>query len=45
MWTKPTFVEINMSAEIGAYQDDTEERDEAPVLTGSSRELSAPQDP
>ena len=26
-WEKPTFVEINMSAEIGAYQGDEEERE------------------
>ena len=24
-WQTPSFVEINMSAEIGAYQDDTDE--------------------
>ncbi|HET9844137.1 MAG TPA: pyrroloquinoline quinone precursor peptide PqqA [Nitrospira sp.] len=26
MWEKPDFIEINMSAEIGGYQDDFEER-------------------
>lgn len=25
-WQKPDFVEINMSAEIGGYQDEFEER-------------------
>jgi hypothetical protein len=28
-WQKPEYIEINMSAEIGGYQDDFEER--APV--------------
>ncbi len=31
-WSKPELVEINMSAEIGAYQDDSGERDEFPVV-------------
>lgn len=26
-WEKPTFREINMSSEIGAYQEDFEERE------------------
>jgi len=26
-WETPTFVEINMSAEIGGYQNDFEDRD------------------
>ena len=30
-WNKPEIVEINMSAEIGAYQDDSGERDEFPI--------------
>ena len=30
-WETPAFVEINMSAEIGAYQDDSGERDESPI--------------
>jgi len=25
-WTTPTYTEINMSAEIGGYQDDFDER-------------------
>jgi hypothetical protein len=35
-WKKPEILDINMSAEIGAYQDDSEERDEFPI--------AAPQD-
>jgi hypothetical protein len=31
-WNKPELIEVNMSAEIGAYQDDSGERDEVPVL-------------
>jgi len=31
-WSKPELVEVNMSAEIGAYQDDSGERDETPVV-------------
>jgi hypothetical protein len=31
-WEKPEMVEVNMSAEIGAYQDDSGERDESPVV-------------
>jgi hypothetical protein len=34
-WQKPEFIEINMSAEIGGYQDDFEERrapSEPPVV-------------
>jgi hypothetical protein len=30
-WNKPELVEVNMSAEIGAYQDDSGDRDESPV--------------
>lgn len=29
-WNTPTFVEINMSAEIGGYYDDDSERDPCP---------------
>ena len=35
-WNKPEILEVNMSAEIGAYQDDSGERDESPI--------AAPQD-
>jgi hypothetical protein len=35
-WKKPEILEVNMSAEIGAYQDDSGERDESPI--------AAPQD-
>lgn len=27
-WEKPEFVEVRMDAEIGAYQDDFDERDD-----------------
>jgi hypothetical protein len=27
-WTSPEFVEIDMSAEIGSYQEDTDPRDD-----------------
>ena len=27
-WTTPSFVEIDMSAEIGSYQDDTDPRED-----------------
>jgi len=30
-WKKPEVLEVNMSAEIGAYQDDSGERDESPI--------------
>jgi hypothetical protein len=30
-WKKPEILEVNMSAEIGAYQDDSGERDEFPI--------------
>ncbi|MGC3974758.1 MAG: hypothetical protein QM771_10295 [Nitrospira sp.] len=30
-WETPCYVEINMSAEIGGYQDDFEERDPVPA--------------
>jgi hypothetical protein len=29
-WEEPRLVEINMSAEIGAYQEEFEEREDAP---------------
>jgi len=29
-WTTPTYTEINMSAEIGGYQDDFDERNSKP---------------
>ena len=32
-WTTPTYTEINMSAEIGGYQDDFEERSPKPDET------------
>ncbi len=36
-WNKPELVEINMSAEIGAYQDDSGERDENPVMQSEAQ--------
>lgn len=30
-WDPPQYLEINMNAEIGAYQDDFEERNLAPA--------------
>ena len=38
-WTTPTYTEINMSAEIGGYQDDFEERAPTPdeaIRTGDA---------
>ncbi|MET0593601.1 MAG: hypothetical protein ABW133_12935 [Polyangiaceae bacterium] len=32
-WKKPEILEVNMSAEIGAYQDDNGEREESPIAT------------
>jgi hypothetical protein len=34
-WNKPEWIEVNMSAEIGAYQDDSGERDESPIVEAS----------
>ena len=31
-WEKPTFREINMSSEIGAYQEDFEEREPGDLM-------------
>jgi hypothetical protein len=39
-WTKPELVEINMSAEVGAYQDDSGERDESPIVQDESAAVS-----
>jgi hypothetical protein len=33
IWTTPTYTEINMSAEIGGYQDDFDERKSKPGET------------
>jgi hypothetical protein len=38
-WSTPTYTEINMSAEIGGYQDDFDERAPKPddaTLTGDA---------
>ena len=34
-WTKPSFEEINMSAEIGAYQGDDDGRDNEPTVAAT----------
>jgi hypothetical protein len=39
-WKKPEILEVNMSAEIGAYQDDSGERDESPIAA-PEHELTA----
>jgi hypothetical protein len=43
-WKKPEILEVNMSAEIGAYQDDSGERDEpqfvAPQEAQTARETA-----
>ena len=36
-WQKPDFIEINMSAEIGSYQDEFEERAPSQDRASSSR--------
>jgi hypothetical protein len=40
-WTTPTYTEINMSSEIGGYQDDFDER--TPKPDNASRTSDAPQ--
>ena len=39
-WKKPEVLELNMSAEIGAYQDDSGERDESPIATPQEASLA-----
>ncbi len=34
MWETPSYIEINMSSEIGGYQDDFEERAPVPGTVG-----------
>ena len=45
IWQKPELLEVNMSAEIGAYQEDFDERDDAPpfVVPVAPAEAAAPQ--
>jgi hypothetical protein len=38
-WSKPEVVDVNMSAEIGAYQDDADQPDQ-PVVVSSSWQSS-----
>jgi coenzyme PQQ precursor peptide PqqA len=40
-WQKPSFEEINMSAEIGAYQGDDDGRDNEPTVTDSASDREA----
>jgi hypothetical protein len=40
-WNKPELVEINMSAEIGAYQEDFEEREDLPFFASSACSASS----
>jgi hypothetical protein len=40
IWSKPELVEVNMSAEIGAYQDDSGERDESPVVVADEASVA-----
>ena len=38
-WETPSFVEINMSAEIGGYQSDFSDRDPmGPIVEGASQD-------
>ena len=39
-WKKPEILEVNMSAEIGAYQDDSGERDENPIVAPQDAETA-----
>lgn len=36
-WETPSYVELNMSAEIGAYQDDLERRESPPIPEAARR--------
>jgi hypothetical protein len=36
VWKTPEIVVVNMSAEIGAYQDDSGEREESPIARPES---------
>jgi hypothetical protein len=40
-WEEPALVEINMSAEVGAYQEDFEERDEPPAFASPAAQQLA----
>ena len=33
IWETPSFEELRMDAEIGSYQEDTDPRDESPIVT------------
>jgi hypothetical protein len=36
-WTRPTFDEVKMDAEIGSYQEDTDPSREAPIVDESEQ--------
>jgi hypothetical protein len=40
-WQTPSFEEINMSAEIGAYQGDDDGRDNEPTVADSASDREA----
>jgi hypothetical protein len=40
-WTTPTFDEIRMDSEIGAYQEERDPREEPP-LAGEEKAVTAP---
>jgi hypothetical protein len=40
-WTKPTLIGLNMSAEIGAYQEDFDRDDPRPLLDSTRAESTA----
>jgi len=35
-WETPSFEELRMDAEIGSYQEDTDFRDDVPLVSGVS---------
>jgi coenzyme PQQ precursor peptide PqqA len=38
MWEKPAYTEIDMNAEIGAYQDESDGDENTPVIEDSDAE-------
>jgi len=44
-WTRPSFIEICMNAEIGAYQEDRDDpRDAPPFIAARDGQRAAPAD-
>lgn len=39
-WTTPEMVEVNMSAEVGAYQDDFGDRENPPIVAPEDDAIS-----